>query len=163
MATADAPIPDETLRKIRDCARGALDDLGPEVEAEGPAGIVAAIDDLMDQIQQDPDGLSHEEGADPVVYFGALWGEQLVAALGWEWARVDQDRDEAEPIVAVVSPDRSLAILPFHYLAERLRDKGLDVTVALAFNMLVDGAIPAMPAGGYADVMDGVRRIVPRR
>ncbi len=161
MAITDGPIPDETLQKIRACAKGALEDLGPEVAAEGPAGIVAAIDDIMDQIQQDPAGVSQEEGADPTVYFGALWGEQLVAALGWEWAHVDLGLDE--PVLAVVAPDRSLAVYPFHFLAHRLDDPGLDVTVALAFNMLVDKTIPPMPPGGYVDVMEGVRRIVPRR
>ncbi|OJW18918.1 MAG: hypothetical protein BGO49_17875 [Planctomycetales bacterium 71-10] len=161
MAITDGPISDEALQKIRDCARGALDDLGPEVAAEGPAGIVAAIDDIMDQVQQDPGRVAEEEGADPMVYFGALWGEQLVAALGWEWANVDLGL--GDPVIGVVSPDRSLAIYPFHFLVNRLNDPGLDVTVALAFNMLVDKAIPPMPPGGYADVMVGVRRIVPRR
>jgi hypothetical protein len=161
MAITDGPIPDETLRKIRDCAKGALDDLGPEVAAEGPAGVVAAIDDIMDQIQQEPAKVSDEEGADPVVFFGALWGEQLVNALGWQWTNVEHG--QGEPVVAVAAPDRSLVIYPFHFLASRLGDKGLDVTVALAFNMLVDGAIPPMPPGGYVDVMEGVRRMVPRR
>lgn len=161
MAITDGPIPDETLQKIRDCARGALDDLGPEIAADGPSGIVAAIDDIMDQVQQDPAGVSKEEGADPSVFFGALWGEQLVAALGWEWANVDLGL--GEPLIGVVAPDRSLVVYPFHFLAHRMADPGLDVTVALAFKMLVDKAIPAMPPGGYADVMEGVRRIVPRR
>ncbi|WP_337172942.1 hypothetical protein [Paludisphaera sp.] len=161
MTITDGPIPDETLRKIRDCAKGALDDLGPEVAAEGPAGIVAAIDEIMDQIQQESAKLSDEEGADPAVFFGALWGEQLVNALGWQWTNVEHGVEE--PVVGVAAPDRSLVIYPFHFLASRLADRALDVTVALAFNMLADGTIPPVPAGSYVDVMQGVRRVVPRR
>jgi hypothetical protein len=77
------------------------------------------------------------------------------------WTNIDLG--SGEPVTAVTAPDRSLAIYPFHFLASCLGDRGRDVTVALAFNMLVEKTIPPMPPRGYADVMEGVRRMVPRR
>ena len=65
----------------------------------------------------------------------------------------------------MTAADRSVIVYPIHFLIGCFRDAGVDVTVALSFNMLMAGKVPppGMAPRGYQNLMDGVRRIVPRR
>lgn len=100
---------------------------------------------------------------DIVVLFGVAWGQCLVEEFSWQWKKVSFERDGAdEKLIAVVSPDRSMAIYPFEYVRAYLDDPTLDVTIALAFNMLQAKNHPNFEPDGLVDFMSGVQRIVPR-
>jgi len=123
--------------------------------------IVSAIDECIYQMQKGS-GPSIGEDELPNCLFGSLWGKQLETKLGWEWAEICFHKYEDARAVGIFSPDRSLAIYPFHFI-ESCLDEGAPVTILLAFNMLVDGTeIPKLPHGGYENVMDNVHHIVPR-
>lgn len=93
---------------------------------------------------------------------GSLWGSQLVRELGWQWGAVTFNDTADANAVGVFSPDRSLAIYPFHFVFGCMEDE-CPVTILLAFNLLVDGSkIPALPKNGYENVMDNVHHVVPR-
>lgn len=96
------------------------------------------------------------------VTLGSLWGQQLVRELGWHWAAVTFDDTPDAHAVGVFSPDRSLAIYPFHFVFGCI-DDACPVTIELAFNILVDGRrVPALPKGSYENVMDNVHHSLPR-
>ncbi len=84
----------------------------------------------------------------------------MVRQFGWHWADITQHDHNDFKVVAVVSEDRSLAIFPFHYCFGCL-ENNVTPAVLLAFNMLVAGKVPKLEARGYANLMDGVRHIVP--
>lgn len=159
--TTDEPMDDEAMGIIRACAGKALAVLG--LNAALPAAmLVEAVDDFAHRWQKS-DRLPAEVIEDTEharLYFGSLWGEQLCRQFGWEWRKVVfGDGSEA---FGVVSPDRSLAVYPFHFMLGCMQDAGVDVTVLLSFNMLLAGSIPRMRRRSYTNVMDGVHRIVPR-
>ncbi len=113
--------------------------------------------------QQKAGGLDEEEEAELALKLGSLWGQQLVTNLGWQWATVTFGGDAQAQAVGVFSPDYSLAIYPFHFVLGCLANQA-PVTIALAYNMLVDGRrIPTLPAGTFENVMDHVHHTVPRR
>jgi hypothetical protein len=105
------------------------------------------------------------EGFDPAathLALGSLWGTQMVRQFGWEWATVTFHDRGNSTAPGVVSPDRGLVIYPIHFLLGALRDPGVDVTILLAYNMLVAEKFQGVAPGAFVNVMDGVRRIVPR-
>ncbi len=90
--------------------------------------------------------------------FGSLWGEAVAEALGWSWVQVVFNRHAEAVAAAVVSPDRSLAVFPIHYLLG-LADGaagagGGDCTIRSAFDRLAAGDLDGLTPGGYANVMD---------
>lgn len=100
-----------------------------------------------------------EERALPL---GCLWAAQMIREFGWTWATVIQHDHADYKAVGLFSPDRSLAIYPFHYIYGCFENK-VYPAILLAFNMLKDGKIPALPPKGYINLMDGVRHVVPPR
>ncbi len=161
-ATGDESPDDETMDSIQGCASDALTLLGAHLEGAEPAAVVAAVDDFAHRWQKGDRPPSDEikDTEQARLLLGSLWGEQLLRRFGWRWARVSFSDDSFA--FGVVSPDSSLAVYPFDFLLGCLANPGVDVTVALSFNMLLSGGVPAMPPRSYTDVMAGVHRIVPR-
>ncbi len=158
----DRPATDAVLTNLRGCAADAAGVLGLAADAT-PAGRVAAVDAFVDRWQHGDRPAAGVVAADDVPYLlGSLWGAALVAALGWAWAEVTFNRHKETAALAVVSPDRSLAIFPVHFVLACLEDTGVDCTVALAFEQLTAGAVDGYTPGGYANVMDVVYREGPR-
>jgi hypothetical protein len=160
--TTDEPLSDEVMGSIRGCADDALAVLGPEFASADPATIVEAVDAFAYRWQKGarPPADVVEDTEQARLYFGSLWGEQIVKQFGWEWARVEFGDGSAT--FGVVSPDRSLVIYPLDFMLGCMQNPGVDVTVALSFNMLLAGSVPTMRRRSYTNVMDGVHRIVPR-
>lgn len=156
------PIPEETLASIRGCVADALAVLGREFASADPAAVVEAVNEFAYRWQK-----GRRPPADVVadleearLLFGSLWGEQLVKQFGWDWVQVSFP--DGSSAYGVVSRDRSLAVYPLEFLLGCFQDPGVNMTVALAFNLLVAGGVPRMPRRSYTNVMDGVHRIVPR-
>jgi hypothetical protein len=125
-----------------------------------PQQIVEKIDDFVHRLQKGKVTAPKDE--DVNILFGCLWGQQLVADFQWEWANVVFHDHNDSKAMGVFSPDRSLAIYPFHFIQGCI-ENGAPVTILLSFNMLIDKTrIPKLPARGYQNVMDAVHHIVPR-
>ena len=149
------------LEDIQECISRTQELLGVDLSDAEPKRIVEAVDYFAYEIQKGR-GPAFPEDDPPEFLLGCLWGEQLVKALGWQWANVVFDGDEESHVVGVFNLDRSLAIYPFYFIHGCLEDD-VPVTIALSFNMLVDGTrIPKLPARGFENVMDHVHHAVPR-
>ena len=156
----ESDVPSENAELITKVAASAAEFLQVDPRTASPAEIVEAVDDYVHRMQKGtapaPDGEQVE------IFFGCLWGQQLVREFGWEWANVTfHDHDDVKAL-GVFSPDRSLAIYPFHFIIGCLENQA-PVTIMLAYNLLKDGSeIPDLPSRGYENVMDNVHHIVPR-
>ena len=123
--------------------------------------IVKAVDRCVYDLQQ---GNGPEFGAqdEPDLVLGSLWGQQLVRELSWQWAAVTFHEHDDAKAVGVFSPDRALAIYPFHFIYGCL-ENGAEVTIMSGVQLLVDGSkVPPLAPGTYENVMDNVHYIVPR-
>ncbi len=160
MNISENPIDAGMLGNIEGCAADAAAMLGLDVNTSEEE-LVEAVDDFVHAWQkgQRP---KVDEDDDLSLTMGSLWGQQLVRKLGWQWAGVtfhDQDDSKA---VGVFSPDRSLAIYPFHFVYGCMENDAT-VTIMLSYDMLVDGTkIPSLPSNGYENVMENVHHLVPR-
>jgi hypothetical protein len=161
MSISEVPVEEELLVHIRGAAESAAEILGVDPAEKSAAEVVHAIDQCAYQWQKGKRPEMDEE-EDLSLLLGALWGEQLCRALGWEWSGVVFHKYDDAHAVGVFSPDRSLAIYPFHFTKGCLENEA-SVTIELAFNMLLDGSeVPQLPANGFENVMDNVQHIVPR-
>lgn len=159
---SEQPVPAEILQNIKNCAGDADRLVGITVAQSTPADIMEAINRYVADWQRGkrpPAGVTDPD--DSQYTLGALWGEQLVAQFGWQWVNVTFHEHGDSQAFGVATPDRSLVVYPFHFLLGCLRDPGVPVTISLSFNMLAAGSIPALPAKGYENLMDGVHHIIP--
>ena len=161
MNVSEEPLGGEMLANIRGCAGDAATMLGIDSTELTPEQIVERVDSFVHAWQKG-ERPEVDDDDDLSVTLGSLWGEQLVHQLGWEWAGVTfHDHDDSRAVGAF-SPDRSLAIYPFHFVHGCI-ETDAPVTILLAFNMLKEGTrVPDLPAGGYENVMDNVHHVVPR-
>ena len=90
---------------------------------------------------------------------GSLWGELMVDEFGWDW--LDVELDDGTKVYGVFSKDRSLCIYPWHFVFAII-ERNSEVTIELAWNMLVEGKIPAQPENGYLNIMNNIYHVVPR-
>ncbi len=159
----ETSVPADTAKLLAGACRDGLGVLGLDAAAD-PKALIEAVDAFVFDWQAGkrppPDKMDADDAPDAL---GSLWGEQLVRRFGWEWAMVTF-RDHGNSVApGVLSPDRALAVYPIHFLMGALKDAGVDVTIALSYNMLEAGKVGIVKPKGYLNLMDGVRRIVPRR
>lgn len=166
MATQEHPLTPSEQTAFAECAAQALGNLGLTDSTADPKTIVQAVEDFVDRwqaAQRNPLSKLHSRRPDPIdvsLGLGSLWGNQIVRQFGWEWTCI---RQNGRGLHAVVAPDRSAAVFPTYFLKACLDDPRVDCTAVLAFNMMDAGKLPALPAQGYMDLMQGVRRVVPKR
>jgi hypothetical protein len=131
--------------------------------SDNPDAIVAAIDEFVFAWQggkRPPKKVFDPEDAPYAL--GSLWGQQLVRKFGWEWKMVTFHEHDDSTAPGVLSPDRSLAVYPIHFVIGCLEDANVDATIMLSYNMLKAGDTGNVEAGEYCNYMEGVHRIVPR-
>src|SRR5262249_32117272 len=132
-------------------------------EAADPKTVVDAIDAFVYAWQKGkrpaPKVLDPE---DAPYALGGLWGHQLVRRFAWEWAMVTFHEHNDSVAPGVLSPDRALAVYPIHFLMGAMKNPGVDATIALSFNILEAGKASSAKPRRYFNLMEGVRRIVPR-
>jgi hypothetical protein len=158
---SEKPVSPDTLLSIKKCARIALKVLGMEPRQSTPSAIVAGLDEFVVQwqkgIRPDQSLLSSDDA--PLI-MGSLWGEAVISRFGWQWAMVTfHDHDNAIA-PAVVSPDRAVAIYPLHHLTGCFVDSA-EGSIVAAYNILKAGIDDAVPRS-YSDLMESMRRVVPR-
>lgn len=152
---------DDTMELIGLVAADAATILNVSLD-DSPQSIVAAVNECVRDIQKGEGPELDEEEEDIVMLLGALWGNQLVKGLSWEWANIDiNEGDEPFAAIGVVSPTRNMVIYPFNFVAGCL-ENGITSTILLAYNMLVEKADDvSFEPGTYENVMSYVHHIVP--
>lgn len=154
----EAPLFSEHQELISKVIADALTFLNLPIRAT-PRRIVNEIDQYVRKLQMGVSVAPKTERTD--IFFGCLWGAQLVRELSWDWASVSIRAAEDTKMIGVFSKDRALAIYPFQFISDCL-SHSRTVTIKLSFEMLRNGdRIPPLPCFGYANVMDHVRRIIP--
>jgi hypothetical protein len=159
---SEHPFPANTAGALREEIDAGARLLGVSPD-DDPAKIVSAVDAFVFDWQcgdHPPESVLDAE--DAPFRMGALWGEQLVRAFGWEWAMVTFHEHGNSTAPAVLSPDRSLAVYPIHFIMGCLQDPTVDTTILLAFNMLKADTVGDTTPGSYFNLMDGVHCIIPR-
>lgn len=159
---SEYPLPKGMADALRGEVEHGLTLLGVTAD-DTPGKIVAAVDEFVFgwQCGERPpaDALAPDNAPLPL---GAVWGQQLVRAFGWDWAVVEFHEHDNSQAPGVLSPDRALAVYPIHFIMGCLHDPTVDTTILLAFNMLEAGTIGPTQPGGFFNLMDGVQRIIPR-
>lgn len=150
----ERPLPPNIQQEIRQHMADAGLMVRVEPGEDTPGAIIAAIDVFLGKWQagERPDV---DEDDDLALMLGSLWGQQVVEALGWEWASMTlPGKRKPVVVIGVFSPDRAAALYPFHAVRAGL-DKGAPVAVRRVFSMLMEGAkLHGLPARGYKNVMD---------
>lgn len=161
MRVSENRLKSDILDQIKGCANDAAMMLHIDTSRLLPKEIVGAVDSFVTRWQKG-ERLHIPDEDDPCFTLGSLWGEQITKAFGWQWAGVvfhDQGDSRA---VGVLSPNRALAVYPFHFIHGCISN-GAPVTILLAYNLLKDGSkIPPTPPNSYQNVMDCVHYLVPR-
>src|SRR5690349_18230780 len=106
---------EELLDDIQSSAEEAAKLLELDLKTASAGEIVRAVDHCVFEMQKGKQTKFPDEEP-PEYLLGGLWGEQLVKALGWEWAEVEFQNVEDAKAIGVFSKDRALAIFPFHYI-----------------------------------------------
>ncbi len=164
----ERPLTDKEKTEFATRAAQTFKNLGFDPNAVAPEAAVQAVNDFVDRWQDERHGafkklFGRKPGPDSVdvaLGLGAVWGDQMVHRFGWEWVCI---QNEGQDSYGVVSPDRSVAVYPAYFLKACLDNPQADCTAMLAFNMLAAGNVSGLPAGGYENLMMGVRRIIPKR
>lgn len=82
---------------------------------------------------------------------GALWGQMLCGAAGWEWTSLGTAIEE--PVLTLVSPDRAYALRPVNVILKQFeeQDDGTPPqnTVRLLFNMIEAEKLPPSKPRAY--------------
>ena len=160
MRITEHPLAPEILSNLAGSAieGAALAGVRPDAE---PLKMVAAINTF---VAKPPKSWFRkvDNWTERALPLGSLWGAQMVRQFGWEWAGITRHDQGDAQAVGVFDGRRTLAIFPFEFVFGCL-ESGSYPTILLAFNMLLAGKIPELEAGGYMNLMDGVRHVVPPR
>jgi hypothetical protein len=116
-----------------------------------PEALVFAVDTAIDAARngaQLSELLPLEEIA---AALGALWADELARRTGWGLVIATFGADEPEPYetLAVVKPDRSVAVLPLAIIGAALTDRHVENNVGLLFHLVVRGDYPPSEPGAW--------------
>ena len=162
---SESAVDPKMLASIQGCVQDGIKFLKLEDKVSDPKSLVAAVDAFIFEWQKgnrpEPEVIDPE---DVPYMMGSLWGQQLVDRFNWQWGTITFHDHGNSKAVGVLSPDRALAVYPFHFIVGCCQNPGVDCTIALFFNMMEAGfpAQNAVKPGDYLNPMDGVHRIVPR-
>jgi hypothetical protein len=153
---SEKPVSPDTRLSIKKCAKSASKVLGIEPRSSTPSIIASSIDEFVSEWQKgNRPGDSVLSLDDAPLIIGSLWGEALVSRFKWDWAMIMFHDHNNAIAPAVVSPDRSLAIYPLHYLHGCFTDPAAEVAILQAYNLLKAGSAGDAKPGEYLNLMDG--------
>lgn len=134
--------------------------LGVSLE-DSPQSIIAAVNDCVRDLQQGG-GPELDEEEDIVMLLGALWANQVVKSLGWQWKNIDLiDRDPPFKAIGIVSPEADKVIYPFNFVSLCI-EKDVLVNILLVYNVLTEKPETAVyEPGSCENVMIRIQHIVP--
>ncbi|EHR1165429.1 hypothetical protein HYO33_22865 [Vibrio parahaemolyticus] len=90
-----------------------------------------------------------------------VWAKQLSIDFEWQWSSLTFHDFDDWTGLAVVSPDRSLIVLPFAYIRECLK-KHDEVKISASISALKNNVVPDLGAKSYINLMHSLHRILPR-
>ncbi len=165
---SESPLRKSWARSIGGCLKEAAEFLELDLSDAKATEIVQVINQVVVDLQAGElgeYGLESEdiEGETYVTMLAVLWGQQMVDALCWEWVELILDGDKSTAALAVVSPNRSMAITPFFFVRDCI-DGRCEVKIALSFDMLLHNSrIPEFPPKSYTFILDRIQHIIPPR
>lgn len=110
-----------------------------------PEEIVEAVHERISLVQQGKQKVGPKQRA----ALACVFGEQLVRAVRWQWARVDYGSSKP---AGLISPDRARAHFPLALITRLARKGRSENTIALLFNMLREGVVPEAEPWSYTPV-----------
>ncbi len=147
--------------EIDQLVKFATGSIAPISDSEN-VDILDWIDNFLYQWQQNgtpPSMFVDENNLIPAL--AAAWAAVIVEKHKWEWRLLTFHDLEDWKTLAIVPKDRSLMILPLSYIEDCLNNEE-EVKISASMVALVENIIPSHPENSYANVMGGLRRIVPR-
>ena len=143
----EEPLSEDARENVTGMAHAAvamLNDLqNAKLDAtDSPDRLVEAVSAGLEHLRAQ--GLEGEPREHRAIELGVLYGEQLVRAYGWRWAKIGDNH-------AVVAPDASLYLTPVGFIFGFLLEPDKDLTVMLLFNMLAKPQ-PNAQVGAYQQV-----------
>lgn len=142
----ELPLPSDVETEVRDAVGRALEQLNLE-SIYTPAAAAEAIHEALTEIRRGAP-IGAEERKQQSVDLGALWGDALVSAAGWEWCCLRQA--SGVETYAVCRPGRSHAVDPIALVHGILTALGGATNSLLTFNMIAAGEVPASAPGAYS-------------
>lgn len=141
----DSELPPETVTEIREAAVRARKSLNLG-RIRSPHKLADAIHQAVDALRSRK-GVKKDEKKQLAIDYGALWGEALCAATGWEWRRVESSPEDSA--YAVCSKNRSHVVAPLRVMFHLFSSPKSANNSLLLFNMIASGHVPESPAMGY--------------
>jgi hypothetical protein len=126
------------MQKVSETARQVVGADGTPVEIV--VGIASFLEDVRLGKREEPK--SH----DVRLGLGVLWGDQLLAQVGWRWVHLTYPDGFAS--YAVVPDDRAFACFPLNRVPDALRSAGTN-TSAHVFDSIREGSLPARKPRAY--------------
>lgn len=147
----ERPLKVSVVKEISEAVRQAHAylNLNPAEASANPETVQRFICDAVDKLIAAKHRVSGKVRQDLAIGLGCLWGQTLCDALGWQWRSLKYRRNPA--VYAVVSPDRSCAVAPLHYMSRQITQQSAsaDNTTLLLFNMIKENAIGQPRPRGY--------------
>jgi len=141
MAAKILPLPSQAAEAIADIIPIARKRTRTK-DRDAPTAVLSAVERVLGKARTKNRPL----GQDACAELGALVGQQYVSHLGWSWVEVAED-DQDSGLYAVIHPNRDLVIYPLHWMHEIDSDPDREIAIALNFNMVVAGNVPAGTPG----------------
>ena len=158
MNISEQEFKDEMMDKLQELAIEAITPLAKELNVS----LCEWIDTYLYDWQQNgnpPSLFIHQDNLIPAI--SAVWASVLQEQYNWEWVVLTFHEHDNWQGLAIVSPDRSLMVLPFAYVNECL--SGTDeVKISASIVALENNIIPPQEPKSYTNIMQGLQRIVPR-
>lgn len=139
------PLTDDLRSEIEESAARAHQTLQLRYIRQ-PVKLAHAVHDAIDALRARK--AKKKEKEQFAIECGALWGQALCKAAGWEWRRLELESGEAD--YAVCSPDGSLAVLPLRVVFDLVMHPRTENNSLLLFNMITSGNTPASAEGSYS-------------
>ena len=141
----DRGLSDGVKQEIDESAARARDSL-KLTRHSSPSRTVEAVHEAIEMLRRRR-RVSKNEKSQFAIDHGALWGEALCAATGWEWRCVQLTVEDE--VVAVCSGTRSHAVDPIRVIYRVLTTAKADNNALLLFNMIVSGELPQAAEAGF--------------
>lgn len=159
MPISETSMTAEDLNNVTAFARKMAPKLGLQPKVTDIEANITWVDSTVYDWQQG--AVPAIDADDMVAVLGTVWAEQIIQQHDWIWVNlVFHDYDDWEAF-AIVSPNRSLMILPYAFIHECIAE-GTEVTIAASLTAIGSSVIPTFEPYSYTNLMYGLQRIIPR-
>lgn len=141
----DSELPKDIQTDLQEAAMRARKALNLG-RIRNPLKLAEAIHQAIED-QRSRKKMKEDEKKNLAIDYGALWGEALCGATGWEWRCFESPSEGSS--YAVCSKNRSHLTAPLRNMFGLLSSPKTANNSLLLFNMISSGNIPESPAKGY--------------